>query len=64
LTHGENVNPCSRKKTKKEKKGEKEKIPNPRVGESKKKREERKFLIKDQKKTEEIYRKVFGSDNI
>ena len=34
---------------------------NQRVGESKK---ERKFSIKDRKKTEEICRKVFGPDNI
>ena len=37
------------------------KIPNQRVGESKKK--ETKFSIKDRKKTEEICKKVFGPDN-
>jgi len=40
---------------------QKEKIPNQRLRESKK---ERKFPIKDRKKTEEICRKVFGTDNI
>ena len=55
------------------------KIPNQRMGESKKEKkensqskngrkqkkgEERKFLIKDQKKIEEMCRKVFGPDNI
>ena len=37
------------------------KFPIKRVAESKK---ERKFPIKDRKKTKEIYRKVFGPDNI
>ena len=52
------------------------KIPNQRIGESKKerkfpikrggksKKEKRKFLIKDLKKIEEMCRKVFGPDNI
>jgi len=38
-----------------------EKIPNRRVGERKK---EKKIPIKDRKKTREIYRMVFGPDNI
>ena len=42
-------------------KKKKKKIPNQRLRESKK---ERKFPIKDRKKTEEICRKVFGPDNI
>ena len=57
-------------------KKEKKKIPNQRIGESKKerkfpikrggenKKKERKVPIKDQKKTEEICRKVFEPDNI
>ena len=45
----------------KRKKREKEKIPNQK---NQKKAKERKFLIKDRKKTEEIYGKVFGLDNI
>jgi len=40
---------------------QKNKILNQRLGESKK---ERKFPIKDRKKRKEIYRKVFGPDNI
>jgi len=42
---------------------QKEKIPNQRVGESKNTKE-RKFPIKDRKKTEEICRKVFRPNNI
>ena len=42
---------------------QKEKIPNQRLEESKKKKKE-KFTIKDRKKTKEIYREVFGLDNI
>ena len=42
---------------------EKKKIPNQRLEESKKKKKE-KFTIKDRKKTKEIYREVFGLDNI
>jgi len=47
---------------KQKKRKKKRKIPNQRVGESKKK--ERKFPIKDRKKTEETSRKVFGPDII
>ena len=42
---------------------EKKKIPNQRLDESKKKKKE-KFPIEDRMKTKEIYRKVFGPDNI
>ena len=55
-----------RKKIPNQKSGRKQKrkkIPNQRGGESKKE-EERKFPIKDWKKTEEICRKVFGPNNI
>ena len=45
-----------------ESKKKRKKIPNQRMGESK--RKERKLLIKDRKKSEEMCRKVFGSDNI
>ena len=45
----------------KQKKEERKKIPNQRRGEKKK---ERKFSIKDRKKTEETCKKVFRPDNI
>ena len=55
LTQGENVNPCPQKKTKRE---------NSQSKSGRKQRKERKFLIKDRKKIEEIYKKVFGPDDI
>ena len=52
-----------KKKNSQSESGRKQKILNQRVGESKKEKE-RKFPIKDQKKSEETSRKVFGPDNV
>ena len=48
----------------KKKKEKKERIGENSQSKNRKKTKERKFPIKDQKKTEEIYKKVFGPDNI
>ena len=69
---GENVNPCPRDKTKKEKipdqknrkKANKKENSLIKNWEEAKKKKETKFPIKDREKTEETSKKVFGPDNI
>ena len=63
MTQGENVNPYPRKKKSgRKQKKKKRKIPKSKSG--RKKRKERKFPIRDRRKTEERCKKVVGLDDI